>query len=139
MSKQKRTITGEDLAKIKGLGAKKAEAIEQALASGSKTAEELAALPGVSERLAAEVVKLVGDPSGYTPEAPTPRKKATRKAPKREVATNGAAKKVTADDVRAFARQAEEVGFSALAKDLREQVAPLLGSEVVDPKSLALK
>lgn len=142
MSKE-RKVTSDDLSKVKGLGAKKAEAIEKALEGGAKTVEELAAIQGVSARIAGEVLKLAKDPDKYEPEAPTPRKVAAKKAtakaaPTPAPASNGSAKKVSADDVRKFARQAEDIGFTTFAATLRSQVAPLLGDELVEPELLGI-
>jgi len=124
-----RKVTTEDLAKIKGLGATKAQLILTALDEGAP--EDLTEIKGVSERLAAEVGKLVKDPDGYTPEPPKPRKKAAKKATAKKADTNGLGN-IKAGDIRKFAQQAETLGLSELARSLQIQAAPYLDNETVD-------
>lgn len=156
-----RDITIEDLAKVKGLGATKAEKVLQVIgdAEGAFSASDLSTIPGVSERIAKQVVKLTKDPDNYTPEPPTPRqpkpvdeyevnpttKRITKKATAKKAtrATNGngngshsRSPNIKAGDVRRFAQDAEKLGLESLAETLRIKVAAKLDNQTVPADSL---
>lgn len=132
-------ITVKDLRQIKGLGPRKAQVIKEHLDARPDvevTADDLASIQGVSPRMAKQVVKLVKAGSTETEKEAAIKPGSTRKAKaktnktKKATTTNGHID-VKAGEVRIFARQAEEFGFSTLANELRTIAASKLDNETV--------
>lgn len=134
-------INIRDLRTIKGLGPRKAQVIKEVLDArpdGEVTADDLASIQGVSPRMAKAVVKLVKSGSSEAAEKEAAIKPgSTRSKTNKTKKTNGAKTvanghiDVKAGDVRVFARQAEEFGFSTLANELRSIAAAKLDDETV--------
>jgi hypothetical protein len=159
-----RDISNDDLVKVKRMGQGKVKAVRELINDTPNpkalTAGDFASIPGVSEGMGAELVKLIQDPDAYTPQAPTPRKRAkavtadapapTKKATRKRTAKKATAKKATArtassngngkvkaKDVRLFARDADRLGLTDVAADLRNRVSSLNDDETVSKSELA--
>jgi NAD-dependent DNA ligase len=139
--------TYTDLRQIKGLGPRKAEAIQETLESvedlSKVTKTDLADIQGVSEALAEQVIRLVRGQS-VAPAKRAPRKR-TRKATARKASTattNGSEPSnlatdesrsitLTAGFLRKAANQLAEEGNQLEAQRLRNSVSDLLDHDVV--------
>lgn len=155
----KREITTEDLTKVKSLGPGKARTVHSVISNADDPAklatEDFVSISGISQGMAEEIVKVIQDPDAYEPQPPTPRrsrkatatKRATKRAPKRaakraakkapsKTTTSNGHSEVKAGEIRKFARDAERLGLTDIATDLRGRVSALLDGETVSPKEL---
>lgn len=151
----KREITTEDLTKVKSLGPGKARTVHSVISNADDPAklatEDFVSISGISQGMAEEIVKVIQDPDAYEPQPPTPRrsrkatatkrapkraaKRAAKKAPSKTTTSNGHSE-VKAGEIRKFARDAERLGLTDIATDLRGRVSALLDSETVSSKEL---